>query len=144
MEINDVLSIICLSIPVLIIIGIIILLILFFIVRNLIRKTRRKAGIPKGTGKVIRRQLANLDQYVQNDPRQVQQWQRSAPTREPVLDLDDIDVDDLPEKPSSSDKSDQSGSVMPNWSNDSLTCPACGAPQQPQHRVCSFCGHQHG
>lgn len=144
MEANNIFSIICLSIPILIIIGIAFLVVLFFILRGIIRRARRKASIPKGTGNAIRRQLANLDQYVQNDPRQVQQWQRPAPTSEAVLDLDDIDADDLQERPSSSSRTNDLDDVMHNSTNDALTCPACGAPQQPQDRVCSFCGHENG
>ena len=143
MEANDILSIICFSIPILVIIGIILLVILFFIIRSIIRRARRKARIPKGTGKIIRKQLANLDQYIQNDPRQVQQWQAPTPRNEPELDLDDIDIDDLPERPRA-DTQNHTDGVMPNWANDTLTCSACGAPQQPQDRVCPFCGHKHG
>lgn len=144
METNDILSIICFSIPVLIFIGIIMLVIAFFIIRNIIRRTRRKIGIPKGTGLAIRQQLANFDQYIQNDERQTRQWTSSAsPINQPRLDLDSIELDEvIPETEESPSKPKV---AMPNWVDESpsLTCEACGAPQQLQDRVCPFCGHTH-
>lgn len=142
MDINELFSIICFSIPILIIIGIIFVVIVFLIVRGMIRKARRKAGIPKGTGTIIRQQLANFDQYLQNDPRQVNQWESSAPLHEPELDLDEIDLDEPVGDVSAQPTSNQTV-AMPNWSNATMTCEACGAPQQPQDRTCPFCGNRH-
>ena len=143
MELNDIFTIICFSIPILIIFGIIFLVIAFFIIRSIVRRFRRTASITQGATNVIRQQLANFDQYVQNDPRQVQQWKSSAPLNEPELDLDDIDVDDLPARPTAP-APDENKNVMPNWVNATLTCESCGAPQQLQDQVCPFCGHKHG
>lgn len=141
MEPNDIFSIICFSIPILIIIGIIVLVILFFVIRNIIRRTRQKIGFTEGAGNVIRQQLANFDQYVQNDSRQEQQWASSAsPVNEPELDLDDIDVDDYPARPSTRREQPE---PLPDWDADSLVCAACGAPRQPSDKRCTFCGNQH-
>ncbi|MEE4195104.1 MAG: zinc ribbon domain-containing protein [Anaerolineae bacterium] len=142
MDINELFSIICFSIPILIFIGIVFVVIVFLIIRGIIRKARRKAGIPKEAGTLIRQQLANFDQYLQNDPRQVRQWESSAQLNEPELDLDDIDLDE-PAGDISPQPSANQNTAMPNWSNATMACEACGAPQQPQDRTCPFCGHRH-
>lgn len=142
MEPNELFSIICGGSIILIIIGIIFIVIIALVIRAIIRRTRRKVGIPKGTGKVIRQQLANIDQYIQNDPRQTKQWQSTTPPHEAELDLDDIDVDDFPSSEVS--RKEEAKTVMPNWTNDTLTCSGCGAPQRPEDRVCPYCGHKHG
>jgi hypothetical protein len=143
MEVDTLFSIICFSIPILIILGIIFLAVIFFIIRSILQKARRKVGIPKDAGKIIREQLANFDQYVQNDNRQTKQWQSSAPLNEPVLDLEDIEEDDIPPRSSTQKKSKRNDIAFPNWVNDSLTCEACGAPQELQHTSCPYCGHKH-
>lgn len=141
MEINDLFSIICFSIPILIILVIIFLVIAFLIIRGIIKKTRRNTGIPEGAGKVIREQLANFDQYIQNDKRQTQQWQSTGLNNAPALDLDDIDLDEG--EVAQSRPSHEGYEPLPNWTSDSMACSSCGAPQQPNDRVCSFCGHKH-
>ena len=140
MEFENLFSIICGGGIIMVIIGIIVIGAAVLIIRGIVHRTRRKVGIPKGTGNVIRKQLANFDQYVQNDERQVNQWQSTSPTREPELDLNDIEVDDLPVRPTPQKEQPE---ALPDWDADSLVCSACGAPRQPGDKVCGFCSHKH-
>jgi flagellar biosynthesis/type III secretory pathway M-ring protein FliF/YscJ len=131
MEFNDLLTILCWIIPVLIIAGIVLLLILFFIIRGIIRRTKRKLPFQQGSGDFIRRQLINLDQATGAAPRDNRnstlQPTYRAPTSEPELDLSKA------EQPVRK-------SAPPDETSTPTACPACGAPRRIGERKCAFCG----
>jgi hypothetical protein len=131
MEFNDILTYLCLSIPALIIAGLLLLLILFIIVRGIIRREKRKLRFQQGSGDFIRRQLINLDQATGAAPRDSQysspQPTYRAPTSEPELDL-------------SKAESPVRKSAPPDETTAPTACPACGAPRSIGERECAFCG----
>ena len=131
MEFNDLLTVLCLSIPALIIAGLLLLLILFFIVRGVIRRGKRKLRFQQGSGDFIRRQLTNLDQATGAAPRDSNpgslQPSYRAPTSEPELDL-------------SKAESPVRKSAPPDETTAPTACPACGAPRSTGDRKCAFCG----
>jgi hypothetical protein len=131
MEFNDLLTVLCLSIPALIIAGLLLLLILFFIIRGIIRRAKRKLRFQQGSGDFIRRQLINLDQATGAAPRDGQysslQPTYRAPTNEPELDL-------------SKAETPVRKSAPPDETSAPTACPACGAPRRTGERKCAFCG----
>ena len=133
MEPSNLFQIICFSVPILIVIGIIILAVIILVITRFVRRTRRKMAAEDVMGNTIRKQLANFDQYVQNDRQQTAAWQNGSSIQEPALDLEAIDSD-----------TSQGTDPLPDWDADSLVCPACGAPHQQDEKTCSFCGHTYG
>lgn len=132
MEPSNFIQYLCLSIPVILIIGIIVLLVMFFIIRSVIRKARRKAGIPKGAGNMIRNTLKNFDEHFQNDERQTAQWTRDS---QPL----DLSADSSSE--AISDFSFEPDPVQPIEAVSKVgNCPSCGAPTQSGSKTCGFCG----
>ena len=131
MEFNDLLTYICLSIPVLIIAGLVLLLILFFIIRGIVRRGKRKLGFQQGSGDFIRRQLTNLDQATGAAPRDNRnsalQPTYRAQTSEPELDL-------------SKAETPVRKSAPPDETTAPTACPACGGPRRIGERKCTFCG----
>lgn len=132
MELNDILNFLCLSIPVLIIAGLLLLLILFFIVRRIIRRTKRKMRFQQGSGDFVRRQLINLDQATGTAPRDSNpaplQPTYHAPTSEPELDLSKAETPIRKSAP-------------PDETSAPTACPACGAPRSGREKKCAYCGH---
>ena len=132
MEPGNLIQYLCLSIPVIFIIGMIVVMVLFFIIRSVIRNARRKAGLPKGAGNIIRDQLKNFDEHFQNDERQTAQWARDSQpldlsagsSSEAILDFS-FEPDPVPPV--------EAASKVGN-------CPACGAPTQAGSKTCGFCG----
>lgn len=132
MEPSNFIQYLCLSIPVIIIIGIIVLMVLFFIIRSIIRNARRKAGIPKGAGNLIRNQIKNIDQYLQNDERQTAQWERDSQPLDLAVSFSDGKISDFSYESDPTPPADDSAKVG--------NCPACGAPTRPNSKTCGFCG----
>ncbi len=107
-------------------------IVLFFIIRAIVRSSRRKLGIPKGTGKTIQHQLKKIDQLLENDERQTAQWARES---QPLDISNKADTNPIPDFSYESDplSSEQDKPITQH-------CPACGAPVSPGSQSCEFCG----
>ena len=125
-------QLLCLGLPIILMISALLLLIGFFIIRSIIRSYRRKAGLPKGTGKILQNQIKSLNQRLANDERQTAQWERE---RQPLDISNEANSSPIPDFSYESDPiSPEQHKPMPQ------NCPACGAPIIPDSQACGFCG----